>query len=242
MLVVGVLTGGAGSMLGRGFPGTWSPDVASVLSDGRIAGLVSPDFRVRFAVSINWGANFRRGGLSPLWLFSAKDPSLVFRALSRLLLEVVSTSCGLNLPLVLLASSTLRLLLLLDADVSTGWTANFRVDLVEVSTGCGANLRCILEVVSMGSGTNFRALFVVVSMGSGANFRVLFVVVSTGSGANFRVVFAVVSTGSAANFRDDFEDASTGSTLNRLTGGVEDIVCGPQLLEDDRGTRLGAEV
>jgi len=124
--------------------------------------------------------------------------------LFRLLLELVSTGCGLNFPLALLVSPTLRRFLLLEVDVSTGWGANFRVVFVEVSMGWGANLRCIFEVVSMGSA------------------------------ANFRVVLADVSTGSGANLRDDFEPVSTGSTLKRLTGGGEDMVRAPATsLEDE---------
>ena len=54
-LDVGVFSGGAGAGLIRAFLElcVFSPGVASVLSDGRMAGLVSPAFRDRLAVSIN---------------------------------------------------------------------------------------------------------------------------------------------------------------------------------------------
>jgi hypothetical protein len=180
-----VFSGGAGAGLIRAFLELceFSPGVASVLSDGRMAGLVSPAFRDRFAVSINWGANFLRGRSSvggddsvvsvgdvPVCGSSLKvRPSSSFPIFFWLLLVVVSTGWGLNFPRVLLADSAVGLFPLLLTDVGIGSGVNLRLVLVFVSTGSGRNLRETFVMVSAGSAAAFLDDFVLVSIGSGLN-------------------------------------------------------------------------
>jgi hypothetical protein len=138
--IVGVLLGGVGEMPRiRAFLVliTLLSGVASVLSDGRSAGVESPALRNLWAVSISCGANFL--GLGGCF---------------RLPLAVVSSGSGLNLLGAVFSShssANLRRLLLLEV--------------VLVSTGSGANRRTFFCVVSIGSGENLRFVDCVVSTG-----------------------------------------------------------------------------
>ena len=118
----------------------------SVLSVGNVAGLVSPCLFVLCTVSINWGANLRRGFGSSDVVEIPEDGLGVtsvaeFTACFRLDFTDVSTGSGANrrfgfsgdVSIVLLGSFSLVLLLL--TVVSTGSTANRRLVFTEVSTG-----------------------------------------------------------------------------------------------------------
>lgn len=212
--------------------------VASVLSEGRSAGVASPAFRVLCALSTNCGANFL--GLGGCFLLPRADVSTgsglnlrgeVFSSHSSanlrrlLLLEVVVVSTGSGTKrrtfFCVFSMGSGANLRFVDCVISTGCGANRRVVLCVVSVGCGANLRFVFVVVSTGSGANLRFDFVVVSTGSGANFRLVFCVVSRGSGANLRLLLVVVSTGSGANFRTGFEVPTSESSLRSLELEVE---------------------
>jgi hypothetical protein len=68
LLTIGEFSGGPGIIRGLG---SWNScflgfdelgnGITSVLSEGKTAGRESPAFRVRFAVSMSWGANLRGG-------------------------------------------------------------------------------------------------------------------------------------------------------------------------------------
>lgn len=138
--IVGVLFGGVGEMPRmRALLALIAliSGVASVLSEGKSAGVASPALRVLCALSTNCGANFL--GLGGCLLLPR---------------AIVSRGSGLNLRGEVFSSHSSanfrRLLLLEDVVVSTGSGAKRRTFFCVVSMGSGANLRLVDCVVSIG--------------------------------------------------------------------------------------------
>lgn len=138
--MVGVLFGGVGEMPKiRALLALIAlvSGVASVLSEGRSAGVASPALRVLCALSTSCGANFL--GLGGCFLLPR---------------AVVSRGSGLNLRGEVFSSHS-----------SANLWRLFLLEEVVVSTGSGAKRRTFLCVVSMGSGANLRFVDCVFSIG-----------------------------------------------------------------------------